>query len=72
MLISVLIAGDAINNVDGNLTGPNPRFTADMATAIKSVQKIAGLTFERAFFGHGVPIESGASKAIAELAATLE
>jgi glyoxylase-like metal-dependent hydrolase (beta-lactamase superfamily II) len=66
------IAGDALNNGDGNLTGPNPQYSADMTTANQSVQKIGNLSFERAFFGHGVPIETGASAAIAALAATLK
>ncbi|MCB0063827.1 MAG: hypothetical protein KDE19_17010 [Caldilineaceae bacterium] len=42
------------------------------ALANASVRKIADLTFETAVFGHGEPIEEGASAAVAELAATLE
>jgi glyoxylase-like metal-dependent hydrolase (beta-lactamase superfamily II) len=68
---SAFIAGDALNN-DGQLSGPNPQYSADMATAIQSVGKIGGLSFERAFFGHGTPLETGASAAIAALAATLK
>lgn len=66
------IAGDALVNAGGNLTGSNPQFTADMAAANQSVQKIASLMFERAFFGHGDPIETGGSAAVAKLAATLK
>lgn len=69
---SFIVLGDAMTNVEGALTGPNERFTADMAVAHESVQKIATFSFETALFGHGEPIESGASAAIAELAATLE
>ena len=68
---SVFIAGDALNN-NGTLSGPNPQFSADMVTGILSAKKIATLTFERAFFGHGTPIDAGASAAIAKLAATLK
>jgi glyoxylase-like metal-dependent hydrolase (beta-lactamase superfamily II) len=67
---SLLILGDAMNN-SGKLMGPNPQYTADMAQAHQSVKKLAKLTFERAVFGHGEPIDNGASQAIAKLAGTL-
>jgi glyoxylase-like metal-dependent hydrolase (beta-lactamase superfamily II) len=67
---SLLILGDAMNN-SGKLMGPNPQYTADMAQAHQSVKKLAKLTFERAVFGHGEPIDKGASQAIAKLAGTL-
>ncbi len=67
---SVLILGDAMNNID-KLSGPNPQYTADMAQAHQSVKKLAKLTFQRAVFGHGEPIDKGASQAIAKLAGTL-
>jgi glyoxylase-like metal-dependent hydrolase (beta-lactamase superfamily II) len=67
---SLLILGDAMNNI-GKLMGPNPQYTADMAQAHQSVKKLAKLTFERAVFGHGEPIDKGASQAIAKLAGTL-
>jgi glyoxylase-like metal-dependent hydrolase (beta-lactamase superfamily II) len=68
---SLLILGDAMNNIDNKLTGPNPQYTADMAQANQSVQKLAKLKFARAVFGHGEPIDKGASEAIAKIAATL-
>jgi glyoxylase-like metal-dependent hydrolase (beta-lactamase superfamily II) len=67
---SLLILGDAMNNT-GKLAGPNPQYTADMAQAHQSVKKLAKLTFQRAVFGHGEPIDKGASQAIAKLAGTL-
>jgi glyoxylase-like metal-dependent hydrolase (beta-lactamase superfamily II) len=67
---SLLILGDAMNNID-KLAGPNPEYTADMAQAHQSVKKLAKLKFERAIFGHGEPIDKGASQAIAKLAGTL-
>ncbi|HJX08927.1 MAG TPA: MBL fold metallo-hydrolase [Candidatus Binatia bacterium] len=67
---SLLILGDAMNNID-KLAGPNPQYTADMARAHQSVKKLAKLKFERAVFGHGEPIDKGASQAIAKLAGTL-
>jgi glyoxylase-like metal-dependent hydrolase (beta-lactamase superfamily II) len=68
---SLLILGDAMNNIGNNLAGPNPQYTADMAQAHHSVNKLAQLTFQRALFGHGEPIDKGASQAIAKLAGTL-
>lgn len=68
---SLLILGDAMNNIGNKLAGPNPQYTADMAQAHQSVNKLAKLKFQRAVFGHGEPIENGASQAIAKLAATL-
>jgi len=68
---SLLILGDAMNNRDNKLTGPNPQYTVDMAQARQSVKKLAKLTFQRAMFGHGEPIDKGASQAIAKLAGTL-
>jgi glyoxylase-like metal-dependent hydrolase (beta-lactamase superfamily II) len=67
----VLLTGDALNNTDGALTGPNPQFSSDMPTGIESAKMLATFDYEVALFGHGGPIESGASQAIAELAATL-
>ena len=68
---SLLILGDAMNNIDSKLAGPNPQYTADIAQAHQSVKKLAKLTFQRAVFGHGDPIDKGASQAIAKLAGTL-
>lgn len=68
---SLLILGDAMNNTGSKLAGPNPQYTTDMTEAHQSVKKIAKLTFQRAVFGHGEPIDKGASQAIAKLAGTL-
>jgi glyoxylase-like metal-dependent hydrolase (beta-lactamase superfamily II) len=68
---SLLILGDAMVNIGSKLGGPNPQYTADMAQANQSVKKLAGMTFDRAVFGHGEPIDKGASQAIAKLASTL-
>ena len=42
-----------------------------MAQAHRRVKKLAGLTFQRAVFGHGEPIDKATSQAIAKLAGTL-
>ncbi|MBM4263235.1 MAG: MBL fold metallo-hydrolase [Deltaproteobacteria bacterium] len=68
---SLLVLGDAMNNMDNKLAGPNPQYTADMAQAHQSVKKLAKLKFERAVFGDGEPIDKGAAQAIAKLAGAL-
>jgi len=69
-----LIAGDALNGTPdgGDVLGPNPEFTADMEAAIASAVKLGGFDYDRVVFGHGEPVDSGASAAAAELAATLK
>jgi glyoxylase-like metal-dependent hydrolase (beta-lactamase superfamily II) len=67
----LLLAGDALNGSGGGVAGPNPQFSPDMVSANQSVVKLAGLTYEIVLFGHGEPVLSGASRAVAELAATL-
>lgn len=68
----LLLAGDALNGTDGSaVTGPNPQFTPDMATANASVGKLATFDYEVALFGHGEPLIGGASVAVADLAASL-
>jgi len=66
-----LVAGDALNESDGMVLGPNPSFTPDMDTANASVQRLAERSFETVVFGHGNPIETGASEAVVALAQTL-
>jgi glyoxylase-like metal-dependent hydrolase (beta-lactamase superfamily II) len=68
---AVLIAGDALNN-NGVLSGPNPQYSADMQEANRSVAKLGALAFETLYVGHGGPLTSGASAAVAELAKTLK
>ncbi|MCI0528740.1 MAG: MBL fold metallo-hydrolase, partial [Nitrospira sp.] len=68
---SLLVVGDAMNNINNKLGGSNPQYTTDMAQAIESVKKLAALKFEKAVFGHGDPIEQGASAAVTKLADTL-
>ena len=68
---SLVVLGDAMVNINDTLGGPNPKYTADMDQAHESVKKLAKLKFEKAFFGHGNPLEQGASAAIAKMAGTL-
>jgi glyoxylase-like metal-dependent hydrolase (beta-lactamase superfamily II) len=68
---SLLVVGDAMGNINHRLSGSNPQYTADMAQATQSVKKLATLTFAKAVFGHGDPIDQDASAAVATLARTL-
>jgi glyoxylase-like metal-dependent hydrolase (beta-lactamase superfamily II) len=65
----LLVAGDALGIDGGKPTLPGAQFTEDMEEARRSVAKLAELGFETLLVGHGDPIESGASAAVAELAA---
>ena len=65
----LLVAGDALGIEGGKPTLPGAQFTEDMEEAKRSVAKLAELGFETLLVGHGDPIESGASVAVAELAA---
>ena len=68
----LLVAGDALNGGGSSgVTGPNPRFTSDLTAATASAVKLGELQFETIVFGHGDPLEGGASARVAELAATL-
>jgi glyoxylase-like metal-dependent hydrolase (beta-lactamase superfamily II) len=68
---SLLVVGDAMANMNHHLRGSNPQYTADMAQAKQSVKQLAALTFTKAVFGHGDPLEQDASAAVATLARTL-
>ena len=67
----LLVAGDAINEQGGMVLGPNPNFSSNMTNANASVQRLAERDFETVVFGHGEPIETGASDAVIALAQTL-
>ncbi len=70
----VLVAGDALNGAgagDGPVSGPNPDFTADLVMANASVRVLAGFDYEIVYFGHGAPLLSGGSAAVAALAEAL-
>ncbi len=74
---SVLVAGDALNGGDaiggaaGEVAGPNPQFSPDMASANESAKKLAALMPDTILFGHGAPVDGGAAAMLAALAAEL-
>jgi glyoxylase-like metal-dependent hydrolase (beta-lactamase superfamily II) len=64
----ILIAGDALNNREGKLTGSAPQHTADAEQARKAVRTLAALRPESIIFGHGPSIVGDAAEQLAELA----
>jgi glyoxylase-like metal-dependent hydrolase (beta-lactamase superfamily II) len=67
----VLVTGDALRTSGGELTGPDPGFTADMTQATASVRKLAALDVKTIFPGHGDPITTNAAQALRTLADSL-
>ncbi len=67
----VLFSGDALVN-RGELTGPNPKYTPDMAQAHRSIiERIAPLDFEILCVSHGEVITEKAAERVRTLAARL-
>ncbi|WP_158412285.1 MBL fold metallo-hydrolase [Ilumatobacter nonamiensis] len=67
----ILVAGDALNGDDGQLTGADPRYSSDLEVAQESVAKLAALEPTIAAFGHGgPPIDTDVSAQLAALAAS--
>ena len=64
----VLIAGDALNVEEGKLIGPRSQFTADLAAALKSVEKLARYDIETVICYHGGIYSADANRRIAEIA----
>ena len=60
----VLIAADAAGRRTGSLGAPP--LLEDVAAAHATLQRLAGMAFDVAVFGHGDPIREGASAAIRE------
>jgi glyoxylase-like metal-dependent hydrolase (beta-lactamase superfamily II) len=65
----ILVAGDALRTDAGMPGLPGAQFTVDMDQAKQSIVKLGSLAFETLLVGHGDPIESGASGAVAALGA---
>lgn len=67
----LLVAGDAINAINGGVQGPNPDFSTDIDVANESARRLAELSFNTLLVGHGAPIEDMADTAVAAMAASL-
>jgi glyoxylase-like metal-dependent hydrolase (beta-lactamase superfamily II) len=64
-----LIAGDALTASEGQLMGPNPGATPDMATARQSLQKLAALDVDAIVCYHGGVVREAARGHLGRLAA---
>ncbi|MFD1776156.1 MBL fold metallo-hydrolase [Paenibacillus rhizophilus] len=63
-----LIAADSLTVKDGELHGPDPRATQNIATALSSLRKFAGYAIETVICYHGGLYRGDAGRRIAELA----
>jgi glyoxylase-like metal-dependent hydrolase (beta-lactamase superfamily II) len=64
-----LVAGDALNIVEGRLTGPNPQNAFDLAQAVSSLEKLAKYDIEKIICYHGGLYSNDPNGSIAKLAA---
>ena len=64
----MLVAGDALNVVDGRLIGPRPEIADDSAQAVASLRKLAPFEIETVVCYHGGAYTGAVNQRIAELA----
>lgn len=64
----VLVAGDAMNVVNGKLVGPNPGFTFDMKQAMESLKKFLDYDIQVVICYHGGVFINNPNERIAEIA----
>ena len=64
----ILIAGDALSAENGQLRGPNPSATPDMAEAARSVAKLAALDVATIVCYHGGVVDSDAGAQLRRVA----
>lgn len=67
----ILVAGDALNTVDGSLKSSDPRFTADQSAADATIVKLTGFEYQVILPGHGEPILERGSAEVAALSDSL-
>lgn len=63
-----LVAGDAMNVVDGELRGPKPEYTFDMNQALESLKKLANYDIQTVICYHGGVFTNNPNERISELA----
>jgi glyoxylase-like metal-dependent hydrolase (beta-lactamase superfamily II) len=63
----ILIAGDLLNIIDGELVGPNPQHTPDMDSAFESLQKLTQYNIEKVITYHGGLYTENSNQKIVEL-----
>jgi glyoxylase-like metal-dependent hydrolase (beta-lactamase superfamily II) len=65
----LLVSGDALRVVDGELAGPSPQATPDIAQAAASLRKLLSLPIDRVLCYHGGLSKPGVLERLRELAA---
>ncbi len=68
----ILITGDALVAVDGELRGPNPQATYDMAAALQSLKKLTYYDIETVVCYHGGVYRDSANERFAELSSAAD
>ena len=63
-----LVAGDALNVIDGRLMGPNPQNAFDPKLALNSLKKLVAYDIEKIICYHGGLYQDRVNERIAELA----
>ena len=63
-----LVAGDAMNVIDGELSGPNPQFTYNMKEAVNSLKKLSKYDINSVICYHGGIYSQNVNQRIIELA----
>ncbi len=63
----LLIVGDAASSFRGDAGAPIGMYTEDMAMARRSIERLAGLEFDTACFGHGAALHGRANAAFRSL-----
>ncbi len=58
----LLLAADAVVAADGGLAGPSETHSADVATALDSVERLADLAVEETLCYHGGHVEQGSDR----------
>ena len=68
----ILISGDALVAVDGELRGPNPQAAYDMDTALKSLKKLTQYDIETVICYHGGVYRDSPNEHLPELASAAD
>jgi len=63
----LLVSGDALRVVDGEMAGPSPTATADVPQAMASLRKLLSLPIDRVLCYHGGLTRPGAAAALRRL-----
>ncbi len=64
----ILIAGDMLNIIDGDLVGPDPQHTPDVHSALESLKKLTQYDVEKVITYHGGLYSANPNQKISELA----